>query len=79
MGDVRWLITCTEGTVPEEQTYATEQAAHDVIGLHAGGCCGGHTVEPVTWVEDGEGRARLAAARRPSEPVDPHQPETSGA
>jgi hypothetical protein len=76
MGDVCWLITCTAGAIPEDQTYASEQAARDVIRLHAGACRGEHTVEPVIWFEDDEGRVRLAAAHRPSTPTldDPERP-----
>jgi hypothetical protein len=76
MGDVCWLITCSRGAVPEDQTYATESAADAVIGLHAGACPGDHTVEPVAWIEDGEGRVRLAAAHRPSSPTldNPERP-----
>jgi hypothetical protein len=42
----RWLITCSVGAIPPDQTYATEDAASDVIRLHSGGCPGEHAVLP---------------------------------
>lgn len=46
-----WLITCSADRIPEGQTYATEQAANEVIRLHSGGCPGEHgVVPPHLWV-----------------------------
>jgi hypothetical protein len=42
----RWLITCSADAIPPDQTYATEDAASDVIRLHSGGCPGEHAVLP---------------------------------
>jgi hypothetical protein len=40
----RWLITCSADAIPPDQTYATEDAANDVIRLHSAGCPGEHAV-----------------------------------
>jgi hypothetical protein len=64
----RWLITCSEDAIPPDQTYATKQAADDVIRLHSGACPGEHAVLPRPAVGEG------ASATRPS-PADTREVE----
>lgn len=62
----RWLITCSAGAIPPDQTYATKGAASDVIRLHSAGCPGEHDVPPqlVGELDPGAGTPDVEALRR---------------
>jgi hypothetical protein len=45
-----WILVCDAGNLPTTTTYATEQAAREVLAEHTTGCAGGHTVHLVSPV-----------------------------
>lgn len=49
-----WILVCDAGHLPTSTTYATEQAARQVLAMHAAACTGGHTVHLVSPAPTGE-------------------------